>query len=114
MAERLEELLIEKLKKRSGGKDFWWEGRWIDATEMLEHIESDRQVLIKSGFQPGQRLMTLMPNCPALVELAIAVWSLRGTLIPLNMRAGTDNLLPTIDLVQPFGIVIARDDLKAA
>lgn len=114
MAERLEEFLIEKLKKRGGSEDFWWQGRWIASTEMLERIESDRQVLVKSGFRPGQRLMTLMPNCPALVELAVAVWSLKGTLIPLNMRAGTDNLLPTIDLVQPFGIVIARGDLKAA
>lgn len=114
MQERLEQVILETLKKRGTNDDFWWEGRWIPASEIVEKIEENRKKLVQAGFKEGQRLMTLLPNCPALLELAVAVWSLRGTIIPLNMRAGTDNLLPTIDLVQPFAIVIGRDDAKAA
>lgn len=112
--ERLDTLITENLKNRSDSDVYWWQGSWIKGSALLEEIEQNRAALIKAGFTEGQRLMTLLPNCPALLSLAVAVWSLKGTLIPLNMRAGIGNLLPTIDLVQPFGIVISRGDTKAA
>ena len=112
--ERLDELMIESFRKRAGQDVFWWHGGWMTAEKMLADIDADRRVLEAAGFTEGQRLMTLVPNCPGLVTLATAVWSLGGTLIPLNMRAGTENLLPTVDLVQPFAVVIGRGDTKAS
>lgn len=112
--ERLENLMLESLRKRAAEDVFWWNGSWLKGQLLLNAVEEYRMTLIAAGFKEGQRLMTLLPNCPALLALTIAVWSLKGTLIPLNMRAGTDNLLPTIDLVQPFAIVVARGDVKAA
>lgn len=112
--ERLETLFVPNLEKRAGDPVYWWKGEWIDGKTLLERTEQTRQTLIKAGFCEGQRLMTLLPNCPALLTLALAVWSLKGTLVPLNMRAGTANLLPTIDLIQPFAVVVGRGDDKAA
>lgn len=112
--ERLETLLVPSLEKRAEAPVYWWKGEWIKGAALLESIQQNRETLLKAGFCEGQRLMVLLPNCPALLTLAIAVWSLRGTLIPLNVRAGTGNLLPTIDLIQPFAVVTARGDDKAA
>ena len=112
--ERLEHIILESFKKRAAQDVMWWEGSWLTGADLLDLVEKDRAVLEAAGFKEGQRLMTLLPNCPALEALALAVWSLKGTLIPMNMRAGVDNLLPTIDLVQPFAIVVSRGDDKAA
>ena len=112
--ERLEQIITASLKKRAAENAVWWEGTWLTGADILDMAEKDRATLEAAGFKEGQRLMTLLPNCPALLALAIATWSLKGTLIPMNMRAGVDNLLPTIDLVQPFAIVVGRDDTKAA
>ena len=112
--ERLEHIILESFKKRAAQDVMWWEGSWLTGADLLDLVEKDRAVLEAAGFKEGQRLMTLLPNCPALEALALAVWSLKGTLIPMNMRAGVDNLLPTIDLVQPFAIIVGRGDDKAA
>ncbi len=112
--ERLERLLAADFEKNANREIFWWEGAWLTGGDLLKGVDENRRALEAAGFAEGQRLMTLLPNCPALLTLAVAVWSLKGTLIPLNMRAGTDNLLPTIDLVQPFAVVTARGDTKAA
>ena len=112
--ERLEHIILESFKKRAAQDVMWWEGSWLTGADLLDLVEKDRAALEAAGFKEGQRLMTLLPNCPALEALALAVWSLKGTLIPMNMRAGVDNLLPTIDLVQPFAIVVSRGDDKAA
>ncbi len=112
--QRLEQFILDSLTRRASENVVWWEGAWLSGGDMAALIERDRAALEAAGFKEGQRLMTLLPNCPALVALAAAAWSLRGTVIPMNMRAGVDNLLPTIDLVQPFAIVVARGDTKAA
>ena len=112
--ERLEDIILSSFKKRAADDVMWWEGSWLKGSDLLDLVEKDRAALQAAGFKEGQRLMTLLPNCPALEALALAVWSLKGTLIPMNMRAGVDNLLPTIDLVQPFAIIVARGDDKAA
>ena len=112
--ERLEQIMLATLKKRDAGEAVWWEGAWLTGGDIIAMVEKDIETLKAAGFKEGQRLMTLLPNCPALLALAIATWSLKGTLIPMNMRAGVDNLLPTIDLVQPFAIVVSRGDTKAA
>ena len=106
--DRLEALMTATLRERADQDVVWWQDSWLKGYDLLRWIDQDREALKAAGFQEGQRLMTLLPNCPALLCLAVAVWSLKGTLIPLNMRAGTDNLLPTIDLVQPFAVIIGR------
>ncbi len=112
--ERLDQLLLANFEKSKMREVFWWEDAWLTGGDLLKMVREDRCALQAAGFKEGQRLMTLLPNCPAFLALAVAVWSLKGTFIPLNMRAGTENLLPTIDLVQPFAVVVARGDVKAA
>ena len=114
MDDRLEHIIKEGLKARADEPVLWWQGGTMNGAEVLSLIEEDIARLKDAGFTEGQRIMTLLPNCPALVALAAAVWSLKGTLIPMNMRAGRDNLLPTIELLQPFAIFIGRGDAKAA
>lgn len=112
--ERLERMILDSLARRASEKTVFWEDAWLSGNDVTSLVDRDVETLKAAGFREGQRLMTLLPNCPALLALAAAVWKLKGTLIPMNMRAGVDNLLPTIDLVQPFAIVVARGDTKAA
>lgn len=111
---RLEDIMLASLRRRSEQQVMWWEGAWLTGADLLANYEKDRAVLEAAGFGEGQRLLTLLPNCPGLLSLALAVWSLKGTLIPMNMRAGAGSLLPTIELVKPFAIVVSSGDDKAA
>lgn len=114
MGNTLDNVIMKSLRARSDIPVIWWQGHTMTGAQVISVIEKDIEVLKAAGFSQGQRLMTLLPNCPALLALGAAVWSLKGTLIPLNLRAGTANLIPTIDLVQPFAIVKGRGDDKAA
>lgn len=110
---RLETVLLETLKQRKDEAVFRFGDQWYHGSEVMDWTEKNCQSLQAAGFTAGQRIMTFLPNCPGLFALALAVWSLGGALIPLNMRAGSGILNETINLLDPFLVLGAEGDDKA-
>ncbi|MCF4152593.1 AMP-binding protein [Dethiosulfovibrio sp. F2B] len=89
-----------------GDPVLWWNGDWMTAGRLFEMADGSQKVLSDGGFRRGDRLMVLMPNCPALLALSIACWRLGGTVVPVNLQAGQEALLSSIDAVEPCAIVV--------
>lgn len=111
---RLEELIQRVLEGDPSGEAVWWSGRWITRGELNSMAKEDERQLSEAGFGGGHRLVTLVPNCPAFLGLALAAWRLGGTIVPLNHRAGSEVLLPTLELIDPFSVVYLEGDGKTA
>lgn len=111
---RLDKLIEMSLEGNPSGDAIWWGGRWIARAELRSIAQEDERRLMEAGFGSGHRLVTLLPNCPAFLALALAVWRLGGTVVPLNHRAGSEVLLPTLELIDPFSVVYLDGDDKTA
>lgn len=90
--------LEERIKARWSGEEkmLWLAGRWIDAPTFLKVVDSLTDALAKAGFGEGDRLATLLPVSPAYLALSVAVWSLGGTIIPLNGGATPGAMVPAL------------------
>jgi len=106
---RLDELLVRKLEKARSEKILWWNGDWWSSGDLLNLVEECRKSLSISGFGEGHRLAVLLPNSPMVLALSIAAWSLGGTISPLNAKAGFGSLSGTLDLIDPFAVLISSD-----
>ena len=53
----------------------------------------------------------MMKNCPMIPALSLAVWRLGGAFCPLNVASGMTALLRTLDLIEPFGVIVS-DSVK--
>jgi long-chain acyl-CoA synthetase len=62
-----------------------------------------------SGFTEGQRLVVLMPNCPMVLALSLAVWRIGGSFCPLNVKSGIPSLMGTLKLLEPFAVVLSEE-----
>ncbi|MCF4114656.1 AMP-binding protein [Dethiosulfovibrio russensis] len=91
---------------RDGDPVLWWNGEWMTARKLFDMAEDSKMVLSGGGFRRGDRLMVLMPNCPALLALSIACWRLGGTVVPVNPQAGPEAVLSSIDAVEPCAVVV--------
>jgi len=91
---------------RDGDPVLWWNGEWMTARKLFDMAEDSKMVLSGGGFRRGDRLMVLMPNCPALLALSIAGWRLGGTVVPVNPQAGPEAVLSSIDAVEPCAVVV--------
>jgi acyl-CoA synthetase (AMP-forming)/AMP-acid ligase II len=56
---------------------------WSELARIAEDLECS---LLRQGFQPGDRLMVNVPDCPLLVAAIAAIDSLRGIYVPLNVK----------------------------
>ena len=106
---RLDEIILEKLKKNPDAKCVWWDGKWFSNQEIYDLIDSTTTTLKKAGFTQGQRLSVLMPNCPMIIALMVACWRLGGTINPLNVKSGIPSLVGTLKLVEPFAVVVSDE-----
>ena len=111
MSQRLEQLAGESVLAHSGEPCFWWEGQWHDGAELLRLTDSCEKALVQAGFTEGQRLVVMMKNCPMIPALSLAVWRLGGAFCPLNVASGMTALLRTLDLIEPFGVIVS-DSVK--
>lgn len=93
MTPRLEELVVHNCKESNGEHALWWQGAWWSRGVLLELVEDCVDTLARGGFRPGQRLAVILPNSPIFLALALAVWRLGGTLVPINPQAGTETML---------------------
>ena len=107
MTQRLEKLIDDNLSAHSGEPCYWWEGQWHDGAELLRLADACEQALVQSGFTEGQRLVVMMKNCPMIPALSLAVWRLGGAFCPLNVASGMTALLGTLELIEPFGVVVS-------
>lgn len=112
--DRLETLIQDVIEKDPSGEAIWWNDGWITREGLNVMALENQEKLAHAGFGRGHRLATLVPNCPAFLALALAVWRLEGTIVPLNHRAGSDVLLPTLDLIDPFSVVYVDGDSKTS
>lgn len=105
------------MQKAGGEKAFWWRGTWWSRNVLSEMVTRCRDTLKSAGFGEGQVLAVIMPNCPLFLSLAVAVWSLKGTLLPLNLQAGRLNMAKHLQhagvslAVMPEGMESAAEDL---
>ncbi len=109
---RLEQIILNNLETNQDDKCYWFNGEWHNRKNMLELINTCEKFLIASGFKSGQRLVIMLKNDPMFVALALAIWKLHGTICPLNEKAGNDALKHTLNLIQPFGLIISSEAEK--
>jgi long-chain acyl-CoA synthetase len=59
--------------------------RWSYA-ELLTRAEQAAAALVARGVRPGDRVVTLAPNGPALVAAYFGIWAAGAILVPLDLR----------------------------
>ncbi|MCR5346201.1 MAG: AMP-binding protein [Fretibacterium sp.] len=117
MTERLNEIIGANLQAAPDTQCYWYEGTWHTCAELSVLTKAFEGVLKDAGFSRGQRLVALMPNCPATLALVLSTWRLGGVFCPLNEKGGEASLLKTLDLLQPFAVVVSgtvKKDLAEA
>ena len=116
MTERLERAILGRLSPSPEERILWWNGEWWRTDRFLAFIDDCTEKLRSSGFGKGQRVAALLPNSPKVLALSIAAWRLGGAISPLNAKSGIPSAVGTLELVDPFCVVLAHglDDLAAA
>lgn len=116
MGERLELVIDTKLAGNKEANCFWWDSKWYSKSDFSKLADQCEDALKKSGFCKGQRLVVLMQNCPMIPALSLAVWRLGGTISPLNVKSGMPSLVGTLELIEPFAVVMSdaiREEAEA-
>ncbi len=112
MTQRLEAIIDETVLAHKDDPCYWWEGAWYSGADFLRLADACERALSDAGFTEGQRLVVMMKNCPIIPALSLAVWRLGGAFCPLNVAAGMLSLQGTLDLIEPFAVVLS-DSVKA-
>ena len=107
----LEKIIDEYLTAKPESNCCWYEHKWISRREFLQLADNVTESLRSAGFERGQRLAVLMPNSPVMLAVMLAAWRLGGVFCPLNEKTGEISLIRTLDLLQPFSVVIS-DNVK--
>jgi long-chain acyl-CoA synthetase len=103
---RLESIIDERLAQKSGDRCFWWDGRWYSKSDFSRLAGECEAYLRAAGFTRGQRLVTLMTNSPVFTALNLAIWRIGGTIVPLNVKSGAEDIVRTLELIEPFAVVL--------
>jgi len=77
-----------------------------------EHAERVRRLagaLRALGIEPGDRVATLLPNVPSMLELHYAVPAIRAVLVPLNTRLTAEDYAYILDHAGAALVVVARE-----
>ncbi|MCE5201485.1 MAG: AMP-binding protein [Synergistaceae bacterium] len=105
---RLDQIITSNLEKLRNEPAIWWQKTWWSRGAFLELIKECEQVLSDSGFKAGQRVALLLPNCPVLLALTIALWRLGGTVVPIDFRGGYVSLIKQLKHADVFAAVTFR------
>jgi long-chain acyl-CoA synthetase len=106
MSERLESKILVRLQAELKEQTLWWKGEWWSAGRFLALVEACERNLREGGFDEGQRLVLLLPNCPLVLALSIAAWRLKGAVAPLNLQSGTAAIVENLGVLDPWGVVL--------
>ena len=88
MAPRLDSIITENLERLQTEPFIWWQKTWWSRGAFLELVEECELRLKESRFKAGQRLALLLPNCPIMLAVTVAIWRLGGTVVPIDYRSG--------------------------
>ena len=89
-----------------------FEGVTQTRRELADRVNQRARVLQQAGVVAGDFVAIALPNCPAFLELAFAVWALGATPAPLSHKLPAAELAGILELLQPRLIVI--DDATRA
>ncbi|MFA0889078.1 MAG: AMP-binding protein [Synergistales bacterium] len=106
MSERLENRILLRLQAELKERTLWWKGEWWPANRFLALVEICETNLRESGFDEGQRLVLLLPNCPLVLALSMAAWRLKGAVAPLNLQSGAAAIAENLGVLDPWGVVM--------
>ncbi len=106
---RMDEIIVRRWSNAK--KMMWYEGEWWTGERVLALVEENVKRLKAAGFGAGDRVVAMLPNCPAFQALCVAVWRLRGAVATLNPLAGAQTLAAQIGHTMP-AVVVAAAALK--
>ncbi len=89
-----------------------FEGVTLTRRELADRVNRRARTLQNAGVVEGDFVAIALPNCPAFLELAFAVWALGATPAPLSHKLPAAELAGIVELLQPRLIVI--DDAAKA
>ncbi len=72
--ERLEEYIERVWRGKDGEKCLWWQGEWWSWGRFSALADDCTERLRAAGFSEGQRVASLLPNCPLVLALMLAAW----------------------------------------
>ena len=89
-----------------------FEGVTLTRRELAERVNRRARTLAKAGVVEGDFVAIALPNCPAFLELAFAVWALGATPAPLSHKLPAIELSGILELLQPR-LIVMDDAAKA-
>lgn len=105
---RLEKRFISEWKGRGSEDCLWWNGSWWSWNRLNILVLDCEKKLIRAGFEKGQRIAFILPNSPIVIALSIACWKLGGAVAPVNARAGHENLIGTLRVLDPAAVFVSE------
>lgn len=106
---KLHDLIAQKLAQDPNRLCMEFEDHSLTRGQFASLCDAATEALKKAGFGKGMRLLTLLPNCPNLLALAMGAWRLGGALVPLTTALGDQLLGGAIQLVDPFAVVTTEE-----
>ena len=108
MAPRLDSIITENLERLQTEPFIWWQKTWWSRGAFLELVEECELRLKESRFKAGQRLALLLPNCPIMLAVTVAIWRLGGTVVPIDYRSGYVSLIKQLKHADVFAAITFR------
>lgn len=87
-----------------------FEGTTLTRRELASRVNRRARSLAQAGVQAGDFVAIALPNSPAFLELAFAVWALGATPAPLSHKLPPAELAGILDLLKPRLVVIEDAD----
>lgn len=86
------EAVDEALAERPHAPAFLYKGRAVSWRELGDASDALAVALAGMGVKPGDRVASLLPNCPQFFIGELAAWKLRAIYVPLNPIYTEDEL----------------------
>ncbi|MFA4949450.1 AMP-binding protein [Brevundimonas sp.] len=83
-----------------------FEGVTISRGELAARVNRRARTMAAAGVKADDFVVVALPNGPAFLEVAYAIWGLGATPVPLSHRLANGELADILDLVQPALVVI--------
>lgn len=83
-----------------------FEGTTLTRAALASRVNRRARTLERLGVQAGDFVAIALPNTPAFLELAFAIWALGATPAPLSHKLPAAELAGILDLLKPRLVVI--------
>jgi long-chain acyl-CoA synthetase len=74
-----------------------YEGRSFTNTEELHYAGQIARTLLERKINPGDRVLTFMPNTPQMTAMFQAVWTIGAIMVPINPLWSVAELAYTLE-----------------